>query len=386
MAALPINIRRVETKADFKAFFEFPWTVYKNDPNWVPPLLSMRHEVFDKEKGAAWEYLEGDFFTAWRGDKIIGTIAAYINHRHNEFHQEQVGWFGAFECYDDHEVAAALLDTAVTWVKDKGYSAIRGPQTFTTHEDVGALVEGFSRPILLMPYNPSYYPRLFEAAGFVKVMDMMSFTYDRETVLSSNALERLDKVTTRMMQRNKITVRRFDIKRKSEEFALLKELYNAGWEQNWGFVPLTERELNGLIESLGIFLDPRLVYFSYVDNQPAGFILAVPDFNQVLQKTQARPGIPEFLSLIIALFHWKVRPVMTWTRIPLMGVKPEYRGKGIDATMYFNLLRTILTETPYPHNDSGWVLEINKNMIGIAETFGGIAYKRFRLFEKPTGA
>src|SRR5512145_355428 len=151
---MPVEVRPVKTPSEFKAFFEFPWTLYKDDPNWVPPLLSMRHDLLDKHKNPAWdEYMEGEYFAAWRGDKIVGTIVAFVNHRHNQFHQEHVGWFGMFETYDDQEVATALLDTATEWVKARGYDAILGPQTFTTHEDVGILVDGFTRPVLLMPYN-----------------------------------------------------------------------------------------------------------------------------------------------------------------------------------------------------------------------------------------
>ncbi|MFN8527717.1 MAG: N-acetyltransferase [Anaerolineae bacterium] len=385
MAQTPaVQIRKVETPADFKPFFEFPWTLYKDDPNWVPPLLSMRHEMFDRKKGPAWEYLEGDYFTAWRGNRIVGTIAAYINHRHNEFHNEQVGWFGAFECFDDPVAATALLNTAIQWVKDMGYPIIRGPQTFTTHEDTGLLVEGFTPPVLLYPYNPQYYATLIEGAGFAKSMDMFSFNYERDEVLANNLLERLGRITQGVMRRNKVTIRPFDNKKRRDEFKLIKELYNAGWDRNWGFVPLTERELDGLIDSLATFLDPRLVYFGYVDDQPAGFILGIPDFNQVLRKVYARPGVPEVFSLLKALYYWKVRPIMTWSRVPLMGVKPDYRNKGVDAAMYFYLLRTMLTETQYVHNDSGWILEVNKNMMGIAQSFGGNAYKRFRLYERTT--
>lgn len=385
MSTAPLTIRKVESKQDNKAFFEFPWTLYKNDPNWVPPLLSMRHEILDKSKGPAWEYLEGDYFAAWRGDQIVGTIAAYINHRHNEFHDERIGFFGAFECYEDPEAAQALLQTAVDWVGAKGYPIIRGPQTFTTHEDVGLLIENFTRPILLMPYNPPYYQGFIEKAGFAKAMDMVSFSLEKPEVLQSGLMERLGRISQAVMRRNKVTVRPFNNKDRDAEFRLIKELYNFGWEKNWGFVPLTERELNGMIESLSTFLDPRLVYFAYVNDQPAGFILGIPDFNQVLHKAYARPGTPEIISLLRALYYWKVKPVITWSRVPLMGVRAEYRNKGVDATMYYHLLRTIVMDTPYPFSDSGWVLETNKDMVGIVDNFGGKVYKRYRLYERSTG-
>jgi hypothetical protein len=377
-----IQIRKVKTNADFKPFFEFPWTLYKNDPKWVPPLLSMRREIFDKTKNPAWEYMHGDYFTAWRSDKIVGTIAAYINRRHNEFHDEQIGWFGAFDVYDDPEAASALLNTAIDWVKGQGFSRIRGPQTFTTHEESGLLVENFDRPILLMPYNPPYYPTMIEAAGFHKVMDLVSLYADRNTVEENGLFTRLERVSQSVMKRNKITVRQFDGKHKKQDFELIKELYNTGWEKNWGFVPLTPRELDGLVESLGQFLEPNLVYFGYVDGKPAGFILGIGDFNEVLLKAYARPGTPEIVTLLKALYYWKIKPVMKWTRVPLMGVKAEYRNKGVDAAMYFYLLREMLFNTKYFYSDSGWVLESNTNMVNITESFGAKIYKRFRLYEQ----
>jgi GNAT superfamily N-acetyltransferase len=377
----PVVIRKVETKADFKPFFEFPWTLYKDDPNWVPPLLSMRRELFDKQKSPAWEYLEGDFFTAWRGDQIVGTIAAYINHRHNEFHNEHVGWFGAFDVYDDQEAAAALLDTAAEWVKSRGYTAIRGPQTFTTHEECGLLIEGFTRPILLMPYNKPYYQKLVEAAGFTKAMDTFSYHTTRASVIENALYQRLQKLTTAMMKRNKITLRPVDPKNLDADFRLFKELYNAAWDKNWGFVPMTPRELDGMVKSLGQFFDPRLAFFAYVDGDPAGFILGIPDFHQVLARARARPGTPEIITLLRALWHWKIRPVMTWVRVPLMGVKAEYRRKGVDVAMYTYILNTIL-EIGYTDSDSGWVLETNMDMRGVSDGLGLEAYKRFRFYEK----
>lgn len=377
----PVVIRKVETKADFKPFFEFPWTLYKDDPNWVPPLLSMRRELFDKEKSPAWEYLEGDFFTAWRGDQIVGTIAAYINHRHNEFHNEHIGWFGAFDVYDDQEAATALLDTAAEWVKSRGYTAIRGPQTFTTHEECGLLIENFSRPILLMPYNKPYYQKLVEAAGFTKAMDTISHHTTRESVIENALYQRLQKLTSAMMKRNKITLRPVDPKNLDADFKLFKELYNAAWDKNWGFVPMTPRELDGMVKSLGQFFDPRLAFFAYVDGVPAGFILGIPDFHQVLAKARARPGTPEIITLLRALWHWKIRPVMTWVRVPLMGVKAEYRRKGVDVAMYTYILNTIL-EIGYTDSDSGWVLETNMDMRGVSDGLGLEPYKRYRFYEK----
>jgi hypothetical protein len=377
-----VEVRKVQDAADFKAFFEFPWVLYKNDPNWVPPLLSMRRDLLDRKKNPSWEYMEGDHFAAWRGDQLVGTITALINHRHNEFHQEHIGWFGTFEVYDDQEAATALLNTVAEWVKAKGYDAIRGPQSFTTHEEVGIQVDGFQRPVLLMGYNPPYYQKLVEGAGFVKAMDVYSFHLSRQGALEHATADRLERLTKAVMKRNKITVRPIDRKRLKEEFVLFKEIYNAAWDKNWGFVPMTGRELDALVKSLGDFFDPSMAFFADVEGQPAGFVMGVPDFNEVLQKAYPRPGVPEVVSLLRALWYWKIRPVIDCARIPLMGVKEVYRNKGVDAVLYYYVLMALINNPKIQHSDSGWILEANENMVSIAKSFGSTIYKTHRFYEK----
>jgi GNAT superfamily N-acetyltransferase len=377
---MTVQVRKVEDQADFRAFFEFPWILYKDDPNWVPPLLSMRRDLLDKKKNPAWEYMEGDYFAAWRGDKIVGTVTAYINHRHNEFHDERVGWFGSFDVYDDQEAATALLNTAADWVKAKGYLTLRGPQTFTTHEDCGLLIDGFTRPVLLMPYNPPYYRQRVEGAGFHKAMDIYSFYMDRERGGTPGYFERLEKVTKRQMERKGISVRPINRKKLKAEFELFKTLYNAAWEKNWGFVPMTDKELDALVHSLGQFFDPDLAFFAYVHGEPAGFIMAVPDFNQVLERANPRPGVPEAVSLVRALWHWKIRPVMDWARLPLMGVKADYRGIGLESVLMYHVLCALLAGN-FEHCDAGWILETN-NLVSIAKGIGMEIYKTHRFYEK----
>ncbi len=378
---MSISIRQVENAADFRVFFEFPWQLYRDDPNWVPPLLSMRREQLDREKGAAWSYMKGEFFVAYRDDQPVGTIAAFINHRHNEFHDERVGWFGVFEVYDDAEAARALLAAACDWVRAQGYDTIRGPQSFTTHEETGLLVDGFTRPVMLMPYNKPYYERLVLGADFAPVMDAYSFYMSRERAINDGLYDRLKRVTAAVMKRNKVKVRAIDPKNLKRDFALFKDLYNAAWEKNWGFVPMTERELDALIASLGQFFDPHLAFFGYVDDQPAGFVLGIPDFNEVLLKSYPKPGTPELLTLIKALYHWKLRPTITWARVPLLGVKPEYRQKGVDAVLYFHSMDAMI-QHGYQHNDSGWILSANQAMVSIASGFGSDIYKTHRWYEK----
>ncbi|MEO8612711.1 MAG: N-acetyltransferase [Chloroflexota bacterium] len=379
---MSIEVRKVENTEDFQAFFNFPWTLYKNDPNWVPPLLSMRRDLLDKKKNPSWEYMEGDYFAAWRGKEIVGTITALVNHRHNEFHEENVGWFGTFDVFDDQEAATALLDTAADWVKTRKYDAIRGPQSFTTHEETGLLVDGFDRPVLLMPYNPRYYQKLVEGAGFVKAMDIYSFHLSRQGAIEHATADRLERLTKAVMKRNKITVRPIDSKKLKAEFQLFKDIYNAAWDKNWGFVPMTPKELDAMVKSLGDFFDPSMAFFAEVDGVPAGFVMGVPDFNEVLQKAYAQPGTPEIVTLLKALWYWKIRPVIDTARIPLMGVKEGYRNKGVDAVLYYYVLNALIDNPRIQHSDAGWILEANKDMVSIAKSFGSEIYKTHRFYEK----
>lgn len=377
----PLVIRKVETSADYRAFLEFPWTLYRGDPNWVPPLLSMRRETFDRQRGAAWEYMYGEYFCAWRGERLVGTIAAYINKRHNEFHNEKIGWFGAFEVYDDREAAVALLNTATEWVRGQGYTAIRGPQTFTTHEECGLLIEGFGPPMLLYPYNKPYYAGHVEAAGFTKVMDTYGFYIDAPTA-RVRMEGRLGRVTEALIKRGKLTIRPVDSKNLKAEFELFKELYNAAWEKNWGFVPMTPRELDGMVKSLGQFFDPRLAYFTYVGDELAGFVIAVPDFNQVLAKARPHPRVPEIFTLLRALYHWKFKPAINQVRVPLLGVKKEFRERGLDVAMYYTCMEAII-DSGYGGGDGGWILEANEPMMRILDNIGMDRYRTYRFYEKP---
>lgn len=376
----PLSIRKVATPAEFRAFFEFPWKLYRDDPNWTPQLVSMRRELLDKQKHPSWEYMDGEYFAAWRGDEIVGTIGAVINHRHNEFANERIGWFGMFEVYDDPEAAQGLLQAASDWVREQGYEAIRGPQSFTTHEECGLLVENFSPAVLLMPYNPPYYQKLIEGAGFEKAMDIISVYFDRQSVQDAGLNDRMERLVSRAKERSGFTVRPFDNSRRREEFAKFKQLYNEAWAENWSFVPMTDRELDALVASLGQFLDPNLAFFAEMNGEPAGFVLSIPDFNEVLRRVRPRPGVPEFVSLLRALWFWKIRPVIKGGRMPLLGVKKEFRNKGIELALMQASLQAAL-DGGYETMDCGWVLETNE-LLKITDKLGGNNYKRHRFYEK----
>jgi GNAT superfamily N-acetyltransferase len=378
---MPVIVRKVSSKADHEAFLRFPWQLYKADPNWVPPLVSSRRAQLDPNKNPAWQYLEGDYYLAERDGRIVGQIAAFVNHRHNDFADENIAWFGMFEVYDDEEAAQALLNTAYQWAQAQGYDALRGPQSFTTHEECGLLVDNFSPPVLLMPYNPPYYQRLVENAGFTKKMDVHSMIYNREFMREVGLLPRLEKLVKRSVERSGIHVRPIDPKRKQAEFQLFRDLYNEVWAENWGFVPMTDAELDDLIENLGQFFDPNMAFFVEIDGEAVAFSLALPDFNQALHLAYPNPQTPEIWTLLKVLWHWKLRPKIKGVRMPLMGVKREHRNKGIEMALTYALTMNLL-HSRYDYVDSGWVLETNP-LVGLVSKIGARVYKTHRFYEKP---
>jgi len=387
--SFPVEVRPVRSKAELETLITFPWTLYKDDPCWVPPLLSMQRHKFDRHKNPTWQHLEGKYFIAWRGNQPVGTIAAFINHRHNEFHGEKLGFFGAFEVYDDQEVAHALLTTAADYVRAKGATALRGPATFSTNEECGVLIEGFDDPpLVLYPYNPPYYARLIEAAGFGKVMDISSYYFTLEAAQVSEKVQKMLRVVRKNNERRGIVVRPPDQRRLKQEFAILKDIYNQAWEKNWGFVPFSDAELDDLVANLGTFYDQRIAVFAEVKGQPAGFLLGLPDMNQILRIAYPRPGKPELLTKLQLLWHWKIRPKINRIRIPLMGVRAEFRGIGVEAAMFADLYERALTFAPqagWEAADGGWVLETNEPMHRLCEMFNGVVYKRFRFYERALG-
>ncbi len=372
-------IKKVETPQEHRVFADFPFVHYKDDPNWVAPLVSQRYDILDKKKNPAWDYLEGDYFLAWRDGVAVGTIAAFINHRHNEYWNEQVGWFGMFESINDSQVAEMLLNTAREWVKAKGFNIIRGPQNFTMHEDGGLLIKNFSSPTLLLPYNPPHYQAFIENNGFVKRMDVLSCYQNRDILQANNGFERYGKVAKRAIEKGNVVIRKIDMSKRNEEFKKFRDLYNDAWADNWGFVPMTDRELDALITSLGMFLDPELAYFAEIDGKAVGFALAIPNLNEALALAKPHPKTPEFITLLKVLYYWKIKRVIKGVRLPLMGVLKEHRNKGIDVAFMFTLLEKMLNSS-YEFLDAGWILETNQ-LLSIVEKVGTDFYKTHRFYE-----
>ncbi len=381
-----VSIEPVQTKAQLKEFVAFPWRVYANDPLWVPPFFRERMQFFSPKHNPFFEHADVQLFLArGRDGQALGTVAAIIDHLHISFHQEQVGFFGHFECVDDAEVARALFTAAADWLSERGMTAMRGPMNMSTNHECGLLVQGFdSPPVVMMTYNPPYYERLVQDAGFGKVMDL--YAYILNTDFYQNQVDNLPQKVLescrKLKEEGKIRIRKASLARFEQELVAAKQVYNSAWQRNWGFVPMTEAEIEHLARGLKRFIDPDLVYFAEDDGRPVGIVVALPDINEVLLRIRPRPG--GFLRFLYdgARFLWAKRTRPRLFRWLIMGVVEGYRGRGIDACFYVETARAALAKG-YTQCEMSWILETNTMMNRILQRLGGRIYKVYRIYEKP---
>lgn len=371
---MSVDVRPVETRAERKAFARFPWRIYPGSyPAWVPPLLSEEYQRIDPARNPFFQHGAAQLFLAYRDGEPAGRIAAIENRLHNEFHDDKVGFFGFFESQQDDEVASALLDAAAAWVRGRGLTSLRGPTNFSTNEECGLLVENFEAPpYVLMTYHPPYYADLLEGWGLTKVKDLLAHEvtdveFDQERFAG---LERL-------IARSKLDIRlrSLDMKRFEEEVELVRDLYNAAWERNWGFVPMSDAEVEHMAKQLKQVVDPELVLFGEINGEPAGFALVLPDIYQAIRHANGRL-LPFGLFKIL----WHMRRI-NGIRIITLGLKEEFRRSGLAAKLYLEIFKRGSAKG-HTHAESSWILEDNHLMVSGVERMGFTHYKTYRLYER----
>ncbi|WP_309889967.1 N-acetyltransferase [Archangium sp.] len=372
-----VEVTPVRSSADRTAFIRFPYAIYQGDPNWVPHLEMERRDFMNPKKHPFFEFGEVDFFLARREGQVVGRIAAVNNPRYNEFHGTNVGFFGLFECVNDVGVARALFDTAGGLLRAKGFTSVIGPMSYSTNGEVGTLIEGFSTPPAIMTtYNPSWYPALIEACGFTKAKDL----YAWELSSSTPPPEKVARIAEKIRQREGVTVRPVDMKQFDSEVARVKAMYNAAWEKNWGFVPMTEHEFDHLARDLKQMVRPELALVAEVKGQPVGFALTVPDANEAIKAANGRLttfGLPIGLAKLL-LASRRIRRL----RLILLGTVEGYRRRGLDAILYLDTLNKA-RELGYEGGEISWTLEDNHLVNRAIESMGGQKSKTYRVYEKP---
>ena len=371
---MSVEVRPVQSRAERKKYIRFPWKIYPGRyPAWVPPLLSEEMKRIDPKKNPFFGHGDVELFLAYRDGAVVGRIAAIENTLHNEFHEDKVGFFGTFESVEDQAVADALLDAAAEWVGARGLDSLRGPVNFSTNEDCGLLIDSFETPpTVMMPFNPPYYAGLMESWGLEKAKDLLALKGD-EDHFDIPRFERLMKVAKRSgvdMHVRSLRMDKFD-----EEVNLVRELYNSAWEKNWGFVPMTDEEVDHMAKQLKPVVDPELALIGEIDGEPVGFALSLPDINQAIRHCNGR-----LLPFGVFKLLWYMRRIVG-LRIITLGIKKEYRHTGLAAMLYFE---TFKRGTGKGHfwGESSWVLEDNTEMLGGLEKMKFWRDKTYRIYEK----
>jgi hypothetical protein len=353
-------------------FLRFPWKIYKNDPNWVPPLLYQQREMFDKKRFPFhFHSTIQPFLCMDSAGQTVGRICAIYNKRHLKFHKDGRGFFGFFEAFEDLDIAGGLFRVASQWLKERGCTHIRGPANFSTNEECGLLVDGFnSPPVFMMTYNPRYYIDLLENTGFSKVMDLYAYlgTMDRFPT-------RYERASKLLKRRYNATVRPLNFKRIKEELELTFSIYNSSWANNWGFIPMTRDEFLYIAKDFTKIADPSLILILTVSGRPVGFSIALPDLNVAFSQMNGRL----FPLGIFKFFYYKRK--IKRLRIPAMGIIKEYRGLGLDSLLYLETALKAM-KSGYNSGEFSWVLETNTNMNISSEKMGAKRYKTYRFYER----
>ncbi len=367
------GVRIVSDRHDLKSFIEFPYQHYQNDEHWIPPLKLDQKKLVDEKKNPFFNTADRVLFLAEKNGKMVGRIAAVDDRKFNDYNEGNFGFFGFFECVNDQSIANLLFKVAADWLKDRGRSTVMGPTNPGMMDTVGILVDGFEfDPSIMMPYNKDYYDELIKNAGFEKAMDMLAFRVTDKTV-SLDRIERAETVVRRRLP--SLVIRKVNLKNFHEEVEIVRSIFNSAWANNWGFSPMSKEEFEHLAKDLKTIVDTDFAHIAEVNGKPVAFSIALPDFNQALKHTDGR--LLPFGIFKLLYYGRKIDQIRT----ALMGVIPEYQGKGIDALLHKEAIQNGLSRN-ICKSELSWVLESNVEMVRVAERIGGSVEKRYRMYKQ----
>jgi len=370
-----LTIDRVDTqnKEQVRRFVRIPFRLYKDHPQWVPPLFIDAEMFLNREKHPYYEHSTADFFIANRDGQDVGRISVLINNPFNTYHKTSQAQFYLFDCEDDQEAANALFERAFDWARQKNLNRIVGPKGFGPLDGYGLLVEGFEhrQVMTMMNYNYPYYQQLVENLGFSKEVDFVSCYIDPETF---RIPERDHRIAERVLQRGTLSVLRFKNKRELKSWVdRIGKAYNQAFVRNWEYYPLSEREIDFVVGNILVIADPRLIKVITHEEDVVGFLFAFPDISAALQRARGHLlpfGLPE---LLIEMRRTK------WVALNGMGILEEFQGHGGNALLYSEMEKTF-REFDFQHADLTQIAETAVQMRNDLENLGGKAYKNHRVY------
>jgi len=378
-----LEIREARDRRSRKAFLNLPFVLYRDDPHWVPPLRQAHAKLF-AGKTAFFDHAEMALFLAERDGRAVGRIAAIHNTAHNAHYDDRVGFFGFFECSpDDADAAAGLLSRAEAWLADRGLDTIRGPVNPSMNAECGLLIEGFDcPPMVMMPYNPRAYVDFLATAGFRKCKDLYAYLiHDKKLLPGTEKHERLVRTSSVLRRRHpEVRLHCLDMKRYQQEILRFLAVFDEARRQNWGYVPLTEKEILETAAEMKMVVDPEIVIFAEVAGEPAGALIAIPNISGALKAVNGRLFPFGFLKFL--------REMKRVDQMRVLGIAAieKHRTKGITALLLMEvILRSI--ERRYHVAEASWVLEDNDmSNRTISKGLSPTRYKTYRIYEKSVGA
>ena len=373
LTAAPLVIKPVRTWWQRRQFLHLPWKLHRDDPNWIPPLRQNQKEMVGYSPHPFYDAAAGQTFLAMRGTEPVGRVMAIVNHAHNKQHNENIGFFGFFECTDDQTAAAGLLDAARAWLKERGITHVRGPMNPSMNYECGLLIEGFdSPPTFMMTHNPPYYQRLIENYGFQKVQDMYAFWGHVDMVQTMD--QKLHFIYDEAVKRFEIKLRRLDRSRFTEEVRMFLDIYNQSLVGTWGFVPLSNAEMRHMSSAMKQLIVPEMTTVAEIDGKTVGAVFGLLDYNPRIKLIDGRLFPFGFIRLL-----WNRRGIKR-VRLISTNVIPEYQKWGIGLVVIGYLLPAIFA-WGIQEAEFSWVLESNRLSFGTLKRGGAKITKTYRLYD-----
>lgn len=374
--ATSVDVRPVKGGRELRRFIDLPFRLHASHPLWVPPLKLERRMFLSRRMNAFFGHGEAEYFLAFKDGRVAGRVTAQINHAFNEHHDTRWGWFGFFESEDDPEVAAALLDAAESWLRERGCERMVGPADFAMNDECGIQIEGFDvRPLIKEPWHPPYYQSLIEASAMTKAMDLL--IWNLEVTERDKVMPVIWELADKAQSEHRIRVRPMSRRRLRKDMDAFAEVYNAAWANNWDFVPYSKKDLDALAQELQLAFDKH--WFMVAEREDTGEVvgmaITIPDLNQVLAKMKGR-------LLPFGWWHFlRKGSIMTRVRVGWLGVKPSYQHTGIAAKLY-QMHFDAAEARPQKGGTMGWILETNTAMNRGMEAMGGKVVRRYRMYER----
>ncbi|MFF7212459.1 N-acetyltransferase [Streptomyces sp. NPDC008238] len=376
-----VTVTPVEDRAATTDFIRLPYALYRDDPHWVAPLEREMRAFLDPHRNPFFDTAEARLFLARRGRRTVGRIAAVADPRFQERHDYKCGHFGLFECADDPEAAGALFEAAAAWLAGRGLTRMLGPLSFSVNDECGLLVDGFDGPPSVgIPYNPPYYAQLLTGCGFNKAKDLLSWLVPMPPDGEPPAA--IARVAARTLADPAVRVRPLDADRYEADMAVVKDIYNDAWAENYASVPLSDAEFLHMAAQLRSVVHPELVRIAEVDGEPAAFTLWVPDVNQALRTVRGRLttwGLPVGMLRVS-----RAMGRITRVRGGTSGVRKEHRSRGLVAVLLADAQRAAF-RLGYTETDLSWILEDNRGSNRHAQAMGGVHFRTHRLYERDGG-